>query len=56
MLAHGSEPMINVPSYCTDVLDIALLEYKQKKIPLFIGRKLVNGTTEYWRLEDMILL
>ena len=21
MLAHGSEPMINVPSYCTDVLD-----------------------------------
>ena len=56
MLANGSESTINVPSYCTDVLDIALLEYEQKKIPLFIVRKISDSEIEYWRLEDMVLL
>ena len=56
MLANGSKPTINVPSYCTDVLEIALLEYKQKKIPLFIVRKISDTEVEYWRLEDMVLL
>ncbi len=40
----------NNPSY-----DLALLEFKERKIPLLIRRYLPNGSHEDWRLEDMIV-
>jgi DNA-directed RNA polymerase subunit K/omega len=40
----------------TDVREIARLELAQKKLPFIIQRPLPNGTFEYWRLSDLMIL
>jgi DNA-directed RNA polymerase I, II, and III subunit RPABC2 len=55
MIASGAKPVINVPKGITIAYDIALLEYKAKKIPLLIRRHLPNGSYEDWRLEDLVI-
>ena len=55
MISSGSPVMINIPKHITNSVDIAELEYKQKKIPLIIRRTLQNNEFEDWRLEDLIL-
>jgi len=55
-LSKGSVPLIAVPKHITDVRDIARLELEQKRLPFIIKRPLPNGTFEYWRLNDLILL
>lgn len=54
MIADGSEPLIDINNL-TNAIDIAEEEYKQKKIPLMIGRN-VNGIVEYWRLDDFLII
>ena len=54
MIANGAKPCINVPKNITSSLDIAILEFEQKKIPLLIRRKLTDNSVEDWRLEDFI--
>lgn len=54
MLASGAKPLINVEKHIDDVLDIAKLELKQKKIPFIIKRKISNNY-EYWKIDDMII-
>jgi DNA-directed RNA polymerase I, II, and III subunit RPABC2 len=55
-ISRGSVPFIAVPSHVTDVREIARLELEQKRIPYIIKRPLPNGTFEYWRLVDLLLL
>jgi DNA-directed RNA polymerase I, II, and III subunit RPABC2 len=55
-LSKGSVPFISVPKHITDVRDIARLELEQKRLPYIIKRPLPNGTYEYWRLADLIIL
>ncbi len=55
-LSQGSKPFIQVPEYVTDVKDIARLELEQKRLPFIIKRPLPNGTFEYWRLTDLLIL
>jgi DNA-directed RNA polymerase I, II, and III subunit RPABC2 len=55
MIASGARPTITVPPGITIAYDIALLEYKAKKIPLLIRRHLPNGSIEDWRLEDLVI-
>jgi len=55
MLASGSPPMISVPSHIKNTIDIAEMEYKEKKIPLMIRRYLPNKHYEDWRLTDLII-
>lgn len=56
-LQRGSPPMIkldgNVPF---DPRAIAYEELKQRKSPMMICRRLPDGTKEYWRLDDMIII
>lgn len=54
MIANGARPCVNVPKDVTSSLDIATLEFEQKKIPLLIRRKLTDNSVEDWRLEDFI--
>ena len=56
MLASGSPALINVPEYINNTYDIALLEFKERKIPLLIKRTMPNGNMEYWRLEDLSII
>jgi DNA-directed RNA polymerase I, II, and III subunit RPABC2 len=55
-LSKGSVPFILVPKHIVDVRDIARLELEQKRLPYIIKRPLPNGSFEYWRLSDLIIL
>jgi DNA-directed RNA polymerase I, II, and III subunit RPABC2 len=55
-ISKGSVPFIAVPKHITDVRDIARLELEQKRLPFIVKRPLPNGTFEYWRLSDLLLL
>lgn len=55
-ISKGSVPFIAVPKYVTDVREIARLELDQKRLPYIIKRPLPNGTYEYWRLADLLIL
>ncbi len=55
-LSKGAKPFIDIPPHITDVRDIARLELEQKRLPFIIKRPLPNGSYEYWRLSDLIIL
>lgn len=55
-LSQGSRPFINVPEHITDVREIARLELEQKRLPFIVKRPMPNGSYEYWRLADLIIL
>ena len=55
-ISKGSMPFIDVPKHITDVKDIARLELEQKRLPFIIKRPLPNGSFEYWRLADLLIL
>jgi DNA-directed RNA polymerase I, II, and III subunit RPABC2 len=55
-LSKGSVPFVAIPKHITDVRDIARLELEQKRLPFIIKRPLPNGTFEYWRVADLLLL
>ena len=51
-LSLGCTPLIKVDAHIDNVIDIAEEEFKQKKIPFLIRRKIGNNY-EYWKLEDL---
>ncbi len=53
-LAYGARPMIEVPSHISDVVEIAELELKMKKLPFIVRRPLPDGSSEYWKLKDLV--
>ena len=55
-ISKGSTPFIAVPSHITDVRDIARMELEQKRLPYIVKRPLPDGSFEYWRLADLLLL
>jgi DNA-directed RNA polymerase I, II, and III subunit RPABC2 len=56
-LAQGSRPFISpLPEHMTDVLEIAALELEQKRLPYILKRPMPNGTFEYVRLSDLIII
>jgi len=55
-LSQGARAFVSIPPHITDVRDIARLELAQKKLPFIVKRPLPNGTFEFWRLRDLMLL
>jgi len=55
-LNNGADAFIEIPPGMINGNKIALEELNQKKIPFIIRRPIPNGGTEYWRLEDLVLL
>jgi DNA-directed RNA polymerase I, II, and III subunit RPABC2 len=55
-LAKGDLPFIDVPEYLTDVYEIARAELEAKRLPYILKRPLPDGTYEYWRLADLMIL
>jgi len=55
-LSQGARPYIAVPEYITDVAEIARLELAQRRLPFIIRRPMPDGTHEYWRLSDLLIL
>lgn len=55
-LANGARPFIEVPAYVTDVKEIARIELDQKRLPFIVARPMPDGSFEYWRLADLMIL
>lgn len=55
-LAQGARPYVVVPEHVTKTLDIAVMELEQRRLPYIIKRPMPNGTFEYWRLSDLMIL
>jgi len=52
----GSNPLIDIPDSMIDGITIAQEEFKQKKMPFIIRRPLPDGSSEYWKVEDLEIL
>jgi DNA-directed RNA polymerase I, II, and III subunit RPABC2 len=55
-LAEGARPFITVPEYITQPLEIAKLELEQRRLPFIVKRPMPDGTFEFWRLSDLMIL
>lgn len=55
-LAQGSVSFIHVPAHVTDVLEIAALELEQKRLPYILKRPMPDGSFEYIRLADLMVV
>lgn len=55
-LAQGARPFVDVPKDVIDVVEIARLEFEQRRLPHILKRPMPDGTYEYWRLADLMIL
>ncbi len=55
-IADGARPFVKVPEHVTEPLEIAKLELEQRRLPFIIKRPMPDGTFEYWRLSDLMIL
>jgi len=49
----GASPFVKIPDKFMDGYAIAELELAEKTIPFIIRRPLLNGSSEYWRIQDL---
>lgn len=54
-LARGAEPVVEWEGEF-DAKKIAIQELMERKLPFMISRKLPNGSREYYRLDDLIII
>jgi len=55
-IAQGGRVFIHVPPHMTDVLEIARKELEEKRLPYILKRPMPDGTFEYVRLADLIVI
>jgi DNA-directed RNA polymerase I, II, and III subunit RPABC2 len=55
-IAKGASSTLprDITSKMTSLQEIVDEEYRQKKIPFIICRKLPDNTCEFWKIEDLI--
>ena len=55
-IADGARPFLVVPEHMTDPLEIAKMELEQRRLPFIVKRPMPDGTFEYWRLSDLMII
>jgi DNA-directed RNA polymerase I, II, and III subunit RPABC2 len=55
-LSQGARPYIQVPEYVTRVGEIARMELEARRLPFIVRRVMPDGSHEYWRLSDLLIL
>ena len=55
-IAQGGRVFTHVPPHMTDVLEIARKELEEKRLPYILKRPMPDGTFEYVRLVDLIII
>jgi DNA-directed RNA polymerase subunit K/omega len=57
-LAQGARPLLlnGVPEHIKTTLEIARLELEQRRLPFIVKRPMPDGSFEYWRLSDLLIL
>lgn len=54
-ISMNAPVLVEVDSYMTDPLEIAMKELRQKVIPFIIRRWLPDGSYEDWRIDELII-
>jgi len=55
-ISQGARVLIQVPPHMTDVIEIAKKELEEKRLPYILKRPMPDGTFEYVRLADLLVL
>lgn len=55
-LAQGAKPYVPVPKHIVSTADIARIELKERRLPFIISRVMPDGSFEFWRMSDMMIL
>ena len=55
-IANGATPYVPVPSHVTGPEEIARMELEQRLLPFIVKRPMPDGTFEFWRLADLMIL
>jgi DNA-directed RNA polymerase subunit K/omega len=55
-ISQGARPYVDVPEYVTSELEIARMELEQRRLPFILKRPMPDGSFEYWRLSDLMVL
>lgn len=55
-LAQGAMPYVVVPKHVVTTADIARIELKERRLPFIISRVMPDGTFEFWRLSDLMIV
>jgi DNA-directed RNA polymerase I, II, and III subunit RPABC2 len=55
-ISQGARPYIDVPEYVTKAIEIAHLELEKRRLPFILKRPMPDGTFEYWRLSDLLVM
>jgi DNA-directed RNA polymerase I, II, and III subunit RPABC2 len=55
-LAQGAMPYVIVPKHVVTTIDIARIELKERRLPFIVSRVMPDGTFEFWRLSDLMIL
>lgn len=55
-LAQGAMPYVPVPKHVVSTADIARIELKERRLPFIISRIMPDGTFEFWRLSDLMIV
>jgi DNA-directed RNA polymerase subunit K/omega len=55
-LSQGARPFITLPDHVTDVKEIARMELEARRLPFILKRPMPDGSFEYWRLSELMIL
>ena len=55
-IANGATPYVPVPSHVSGPEEIAKMELEQRRLPFIVKRPMPDGTFEFWRLADLMIL
>jgi DNA-directed RNA polymerase I, II, and III subunit RPABC2 len=55
-LAQGAKPYVSIPKHIVDTLEIAKLELEQRRLPFIVARTMPDGSFEFWKLSQLMLL
>ena len=55
-LSQGARPFVPLPDHISDVKEIAKLELDARRLPFILKRPMPDGSFEYWRLSDLMIL
>jgi hypothetical protein len=55
-LSQGARPFITLPDHVTDVKEIARMELDARRLPFILKRPMPDGSFEYWRLSELMIL
>jgi DNA-directed RNA polymerase I, II, and III subunit RPABC2 len=55
-IAEGAKIYVDRPEHVVEPLEIAKMELEQRRLPYIIKRPMPDGSFEYWRLSDLMIL